>query len=232
MDTKDDIKKRLESLPPEIKQLLYSQEVDGIVQQIGVKNKLHLDQTGLLLAEINEVMTGSLDAKDFPQELMEVLQIDRMVADGITQDVNDMLFTKIRESMKRVYEQNTQAPATAAPQNPPAMNTGKSVVMPSSTASTPKPTVTTPPVSVPTPAAAVSTPPKPTVTPAPAIATPSMPSKPPEMHPADVMLTEKTIQVAPPLNPDKSGSGEHSGEQNVLAKPAAYKADPYREPPE
>jgi hypothetical protein len=58
MPPQDDAQKRLDALPPEIKALLHSNEVDVIVQQIGAKNKLHLDQTDTLLAEINQTMKG------------------------------------------------------------------------------------------------------------------------------------------------------------------------------
>ena len=60
INPQDDIRKKLDALPVEIKNMLYSAETDAIAQQIGAKHRLHLDQTGLLIAEINEVMTGAL----------------------------------------------------------------------------------------------------------------------------------------------------------------------------
>ena len=58
-------------------------------------------------------------------------------------------------------------------------------------------------------------PPTATITaPPPAPTAPVAPQKPPEMHPADMMLSQKTITVAPP----------------APIKPEPYKADPYREP--
>ena len=53
---------------------------------------------------------------------------------------------------------------------------------------------------------------QPPTTPAPA-PVPKLPVAPPQLHPADMMLTQKTVTMPP-------------------SKPTNYKTDPYREPPE
>lgn len=214
--TEEEIEQALKSLPPEVKHLLDSDELDSIIQKVGTKNQLHIDQMGFLQSETKQVLMGFVETKDFPANLMETLEIDRMKADAVAQDVNDMLFTKIRESMK-------QAPVGE-----------KSVIMPSSLNSSPKPPMPAAPTSTPgaTPAP-VSTMPKapaPAIAPVPAMTTPSVPTKPPEMHPAEVMLTEKTVQVAPPAPQSTAPMQKPAAPE--APKPAAYKADPYREPPE
>ena len=93
---------RFKTLPKEIQSLLYSDEMLVVVKKIGDKNQLHIDQVGILETEIGQVMLGFIDNKDFPFELMENLHIERVQADAIAQDVSDMLFSKIRESMKQV----------------------------------------------------------------------------------------------------------------------------------
>lgn len=57
-------------------------------------------------------------------------------------------------------------------------------------------------------------------------ATPGIPAKPPvapDMHKADVVLTEKTISTPPP-------AAATSAATTTPATPPIYKADPYREP--
>lgn len=167
---------------------------------IGEKNKLHLDQLASLEAETSAVMLGFTESKDYPHMLVDALHVDQSKADAVSKDVNDMLFVKIRDAMKKVYEQNAVAPhIVSAPSSPSPAK--KSVVMPSSIASKPA----APPIVPGAPKAVVPAP------------TPPTPA--PDMHAANIMLTDKTINVPPTAKP-------------APPKPEAYKADPYREPAE
>src|SRR3989344_1315550 len=152
--TPQEAKARYESLPTEIKSLLYSPEMLMSVRQIAQKHQLHIDQTGILEDETSAVMLGFTDTADYPAVLAETMDIDIAKAGAVAQDVNDLLFTKIRDAMKRTYEQ-------------------KKVV----------PVVMSAPVAIKT---------------APAVPPPPAPAaKPTEPHPADLMLTQKTVSVAP-----------------------------------
>jgi hypothetical protein len=162
----------------------------------------------------------------------------------VIQDINDLLLTPIRESMKKVYEENAVSTEKMASQTAPVKET--SVVMPSAVrvpvtpASSPlagqaKPALTPIPPTLATPTQATA--PKPPPTPAPAI-------KPVEIHAADLMLSEPTVSMAPkqvlsapapasassPVSPASSPPAPATKVE--VPKPAPYKADPYREPPE
>jgi len=183
----DEAKKRYESLPSEIKNLIYSPEMSFTVQQIGQKNKLHIDQIDSLNTEIGQVMLGFVKTEEFLPALMEMLGIERAQADSIAKDVNDMLFLKIRESMKKVAEMGSMSPTSSTP-------------------------VTPTPVSAP-------------------VTAPLLIQKLPEMHSADLMLTQKTASVAPAQQPTTDNKQQTTGNQQP-PKPQNYKADPYREPVE
>ena len=228
------LQEQIKKLPPEVQDAIASPDLKKKIGEIGNKNKLHIDQVGLLEDEVLLVMIGIEDPADFPDNIVQHVKLETSVAGKVAEDVAQQIFLPIREAMKKFMGEDSTPPAS---KNPSAMNMGKSVVMPSSVASAPKPTVTTPQASVPAPASAASMPPKPAAASAPAIAKPVMPSKPPEMHPADVMLTEKTVQVAPAApNPAVPTAPANTSQQQApkpeAPKPAAYKADPYREPPE
>ncbi len=225
--SKEEIKKRLDSLPPEIQNFLYSAEVDSIVQQIGAKNKLHLDQTGLLLIKINDVMIGFMEAADLPDSLSNILQIDKEKASLIAKDVDEMLFSKIREAMKKVYEANKAAPAEA-PSAPAAV---ASVPTPNPASKLPPLPSTLPtafvPTAMPTAPSAVKPVPTPVTnipTPTPMPPPPQKPVEKPAMHAADIMLSEKTVTVATPAVPKAAPA--------TPPTPGSYKKDPYREPAE
>lgn len=217
MSLQDNVQKQLDALPPEIKELLHSTEVDVIVQQIGAKNKLHLDQTDILLAEINQTMKGRLAAEDFTKELMSVFQMDEAHAAAIAKDVDEMLFSKIRSAMQKNYDAN-KAPAAPI----------KEAIEPRPSAPTPMPTpapapkaplASVLPVSSSTPAA--------TPTPATPVVATSPATTSPEMHAAEVMMREKTVEVAPQPAAPKAPVA-----QSAPSTPPIYKKDPYREPVE
>jgi hypothetical protein len=220
---KDDIQKRLDSLPPEIKQLLYSNEVDVIVQQIGAKNKLHLDQTGILLAEMNEVMMGYLEASDLAKELVDVFRIDEDRANAIAKDVDDMLFSKIRDAMRKVYEEaNTTAPIVEAP----APSQSKLPPLEPRSTSPQAVQITTPVLApvAPTPTTVTSVPPVPAKPPAPPA---------PTMAQAETMLSQKTVEVAPQRGMvAKTPANSVPSTPTPPPTPGNYKKDPYREPAE
>src|SRR3989344_3445964 len=124
----EEAQKRFESLPPEVKKMLYSPEMMSTLKQVSEKHQLHIDQLGLLEAETSAVMLGFTETKDFPQMLVGALRVDSPNASAIAQDVSSLLFEKIRNSMKSVDTQtlqtpapSTQTPAAAAPgvQKPP-----------------------------------------------------------------------------------------------------------------
>lgn len=133
----EEAKKKYDSLPNEVKNLLYSPEMSFVVQQVGQKNKLHIDQIDILNTETGQVMLGFTDPADFPAVLVEMLKVNQTQADAIAKDVNDMLFSKIRESMKA---SSPQASVTSSPSAIPA----PSVPTPAPTAPPSKPTETHP----------------------------------------------------------------------------------------
>lgn len=193
---------RFEKLPSEVKELLYSPQMRIIIKKIGDKNQLHIDQLGLLEAETGAAMLGFTETADLPQTLAESLRIEKIKADMIAKDIDDLLFSKIRDAMKKTYEMNATTPVVVT--SPP-------VAMPSAPISSPS---VAPKPSLVSVLPTASTPPAPPMSPKP-------PMPVPDMHQADVMLSEKTLQVAPA-----------SAKKPEPGAPGIYKKDPYREPTE
>jgi hypothetical protein len=227
----EEAKKRFDSLPQEIKNVLYSPEMAFAIQQVGQKNHLHLDQIDFLNTETAQVMLGFVDIKDFTAELAESLNIGQFQAEVIAKDIEDSLFSKIRDAMKKVYEAGKTPtpvissvppvipPLPSAPQ-PPKQLSPLADILPKK--SSPAPSAPIPPPAAP--------PPPPTIAPAPAIPKPPVPLAP--IHTADTMLNEKTVQVAPVAQagaPVPSANGAAASKPQP-PKPDSYKKDPYREP--
>lgn len=100
----EEVEKRAAQLPPEIQKMLYSPEMGKVIQQVGQKHQLHIDQMDLLSAETGQVMLGFVEPKDYPEILQDSLRVDRVTADAIAQDINELLFAQIRESMKKLAD--------------------------------------------------------------------------------------------------------------------------------
>lgn len=218
MDTHsvEEAKERFEKLPEEVKKLLYSWEMTSAITKVGEKNQLHVDQMDILNTETGQVMLGFTQTRDYPQILMESLKVDRIKADAIAQDINDLLFVKIRDSMKVV-------------DSTPASIPEKTVQMPSAAARVvPTKIVTATPTPTPTPPLQTSIQiPKPQTPAVPAIT---------ELHSAELMLREKTISTAPnpvppPTSIPKTASPKPPTQKIEPIVPTPPKVDPYREPP-
>ena len=237
--SKEELEKRIDELPEEIQNLLYSPEMYTAVKQVSSKHQLHVDQMDLLETETAQVMLGFTETAQFPQAIAQSLKLDTTQATAIAKDINDTLFVKIREAMKpKVVE------ATQKISNPPAATTPavseKSVVMPSAIKA-PEPVAAVPA----TPAAAPAVESVAPSAPMPAMQTiPSMPAivKPvglPMMPHVDAMLHEPTVSIAPkpaattapvaPATPTAPAPVDIK-KSDTPATPPIYKTDPYHEP--
>lgn len=202
----DEAQKKFDALPPEVKALLYSPEMLAIITGIGQKHKLHMDQIDVLNAETGQVMLGFVETSNFVSELKDALSTPPETTEAIARDINDQLFLKIRHLMK-----GTGAPAPSP--MPPSAPVAK---IPPQAAAKPLPKAPLPP-----PAPFVA--PKP-IPPAPRIITP---------HPADIVLTQKTVTTAPaPTTPAQITNNKPQITNPSPAVPKPYTADPYREIPE
>jgi hypothetical protein len=241
MHSKEEIERQLASLPEDIKKFLYSLDFDVLIQQISVKNRLHIDQMAMLAAETNEVMTGFAKPEDFVSNLEKTLQIDRALAESIAKDTNEQIFAKIRESMKKA----SQPPASVAAATP------KPSQLPTATVSvTP---MSSPTSKLPTPVAPAAIPPQPVISvppvaPVPAVtkpAAPAMPTPPVPTIPkpaaplaADLALSQKTTtapkapNATPSVAPAPAAAKPPANKPPAPPQPGGYTADPYREPTE
>lgn len=105
--TPQEIQKRFDSLPEDIKALVYSADMLETIQKVGQKNGLHVDQVGTLEAETADVMTGFTKPENFVENLKGSLGVDQGKAEAVAKDVNDLLLVKIRESMKKFAGQKS-----------------------------------------------------------------------------------------------------------------------------
>lgn len=213
--TPEEIQKKFDSLPPDVKDLVYGADMLSVIQKVGERYKLHIDQLTTLEAETADVLTGFSKPEEFVANLVASLSVDRTQAESIAKEINDSLFIKIRESMKKVYEQSKEGPGATSnvqpvpapkPAQPVAPATPVTPVAPKSPAVMPSASSVQNSLNAPKSPASSVPPSIPTAKPA----TPSAPPMPPALNsmqkvpairPADITLSQKTVSAPKPPAP-------------------------------
>jgi hypothetical protein len=164
--SQDKIDLKYDELPNDLKEAIESVEIGNLVAQIGEDNGLMLDQVAELMDQTTMIMLGVVKANDFVKNLSKSLEIDYKVAENISREINSKVFSKIRESIRKIQEgsefdydnvepqttpnQPQTTPQQPAPVTPPTPITPTPAPVPTTPPSTPTPppTPTTPPVFV------------------------------------------------------------------------------------
>lgn len=105
------IQKKLEDLPKEIQNVLYSVDIERLVTQIGQENSLHIDEIGILMDEIRQVFIGATPVAKFRDEIERMLNLEKIAATKIAQDVNTAIFEPLHDELMRVTSQDSEHPA-------------------------------------------------------------------------------------------------------------------------
>ena len=204
------IEQRMAELPQDVRDVVLSSQLGERLREIGQKHGLHIDQIGVLEDEVMLVMLGFFEPEDFNNQIANQLHLSTLDATAIAQEINQVIFLPIRESMIAFAASKRAAkPVTEPAQDRPIGSVEPRPDLASAPArpaggSTLPVAVTAPnniPIRIETPQQNPAVEPK-------TDAEGSAPAKPPmpPMPNAEKMLTETTV-----------------------AKPI-YKTDPYREP--
>lgn len=102
----DALMDRFERLPKTLREAISSIETADNIQEIGEKYKLHIDQVGKLGNETGLVMLGFTRPYLFPAKVAQALNIPREDASKIAQDINDKIFSQIREFIQSPISEN------------------------------------------------------------------------------------------------------------------------------
>ena len=108
--TTEQIHKRYESLPEDIKTVVSSREVAELLESIGREHKLRIDKTGLLIEQTTLIMLGFIKSHEFVNNLTRELQIGKEQAESIAIEIDEQVFSRIRKSLRDVqFESKTDS---------------------------------------------------------------------------------------------------------------------------
>ncbi len=104
--TAEQIQAQFEKLPQEVKDAVTSAEIHDSIITIANNRGLHVDQEGILVDLVGQVMLGLSPSKDFVRNFSSETGIDAANAKLIAEDVNKEVFGKIRTSMRQLEEKD------------------------------------------------------------------------------------------------------------------------------
>lgn len=134
MDEKEqqrkDIFDRLEKLPPELKDVMFSTVTADKMFDIGKRHGLLVDKLGEMAHETGLLMLGVTHPDEFVGNLATRLEVDKQKAKAIAEDINREILSPVREHLQVVFsgtsenakQTQTPVPKQASPQAKSAVN--------------------------------------------------------------------------------------------------------------
>src|SRR3989344_3065971 len=101
--TEEQIAQMYDNLPEDLKDSIFGLEMNEIVEKIGRENQLNIEQIGDLANETGMVMLGVTHPNEFIGNLTDRLEGDKEKARAIAQKINEQIFKKVRESLRRIH---------------------------------------------------------------------------------------------------------------------------------
>lgn len=101
--TQEQLQKRYETLPDDLKKAIFSVETADIIQKISKKYNLQIDKMGELASETGLLMLGFTFPKDYIKNLSARLGTDIETAKKIAQEINAEIFAPVKEHLKKLH---------------------------------------------------------------------------------------------------------------------------------
>ena len=101
--TAEQIEEIYKILPNDLKKAFFSANKDEIIESIGRKHSLAIDKIGDLANETGMVMLGVTHPNEFIGNLADRLEVDKEKARAIAQEINEQIFRKVRDSLKKIH---------------------------------------------------------------------------------------------------------------------------------
>jgi len=111
------IAEKYSQLPESLQDFLSSPTYSSSIKNIGDKYHLHIDQLGNLSELVTMTIIGLSSSSDFRSKLKRATGVQEDILNLIIYDLNQQLFSKIREELAKMTEQSDESRGqTSAPQ--------------------------------------------------------------------------------------------------------------------
>ncbi len=102
--TPEQLRERYQKLPPDVQEAYFGVETGEILQKIGKENRLTTEKIGIMADETGLLMLGLTHPNKFISNLAERMDIDKELAKKIAYKINEEIFKKIRESLRKIHK--------------------------------------------------------------------------------------------------------------------------------
>ena len=116
--TDQQISQMYDNLPEDLKDSIFSVDTTSVVNEIGRKYGLAIDKIGDLANETGMVMLGVTHPNEFIGNLADRLEVDKEKARAIAQEINEQIFKKVRESLRKIHNMREEAEEEPTKGNP------------------------------------------------------------------------------------------------------------------
>jgi len=110
-----EITKRYLELPEDVQNALFAKETSDSILAVGKKYTLSIEKIGELADETGLVMLGITPPSEYIKNLVQRIGVDQEKARAIAEDINQKVFSPVRESLKKIHKLQ---PETAKPTLP------------------------------------------------------------------------------------------------------------------
>ncbi len=98
------IEEQMQRIPAEVREAIEASDWERTVFNIGRAHKMHIDDIDSLSIETILTMIGLEHPKDFPENLQKQTGVSDETLMEIVDEINERLFSKIRNALKEHYE--------------------------------------------------------------------------------------------------------------------------------
>ncbi len=103
-DTNKIINDQLNSLPKALQDAILKSGWEKKAHDLAKKHQLHIDQEGDLVNETFLVLLGLELSKDFQQNLVDNIHVDKATADALVNEIGAEIFAPIREHLQNIED--------------------------------------------------------------------------------------------------------------------------------
>jgi len=98
---KDELWKIYEKLPEQLQEAVFAVETADNIGSICENNKIK--EADIVARLVGNTLLGILPLEDFQKILEEELKIKKEVAEKVSQEINNLIFTPVKESLTKIY---------------------------------------------------------------------------------------------------------------------------------
>ncbi|MFW0871297.1 MAG: hypothetical protein ACKKL4_02490 [Patescibacteria group bacterium] len=105
--TKQQIQERYDALPEDIQKVVAGDTMVKQLEVIGRNHNLRIDGIGILIEYSGLIMLGLIKSNEFVRHLRDQLNLSQEQAEQIAIEVDEQVFSRIRESLRKIQYRST-----------------------------------------------------------------------------------------------------------------------------